>query len=174
MSNTQYSSFFAQPYDQSATGFYFSCMESYTKQVEVAVNVDGQPVEEFEIQPNYDVSSELFKACGINQSNLEQWFDEIDLLNDGQKVALFYLMDNNVCKDLDDAISQLDDVSISECNIEEAATQLFDDCYLSEVPKAVHIYIDYEAFARDCQMGGDIVEFKFDGVTYTCTNASSL
>ena len=56
----------------------------------------------------------------------------------------------------------------------DAATRLFDDCYLSEVPEAVRNYIDYAAFANDCEMGGDMCEFRFDGDIYTCINASGV
>jgi hypothetical protein len=56
----------------------------------------------------------------------------------------------------------------------DAASELFDECYLPEVPEAVRPYIDYDAFANDCRLGGDMCEFRFGGTTYTCTNASGV
>ena len=34
----------------------------------------------------------------------------------------------------------------------EFATEMFDECYLSELPEHLRYYIDYEAFARDLSM----------------------
>jgi hypothetical protein len=56
----------------------------------------------------------------------------------------------------------------------DAATELFNDCYLSDVPEAVQPYIDYEAFANDCRLGGDMYEFRLDGTTWTVTNAGEV
>jgi len=42
--------FYAQPYDISAIGFYFESYEDYQEKVKKAINTYGQVVEEFEIQ----------------------------------------------------------------------------------------------------------------------------
>ena len=42
--------FYAQPYDISASGFYFDSEESYLAKIGTIRNDYGQPVEEFEIQ----------------------------------------------------------------------------------------------------------------------------
>lgn len=164
MSNTYH----AQPYDISKTGFYFTDMPSY----EAGVEASG--AEEFELQFIDGDDAELFKACSVNQSNLEEWFDDVETLDDHEKVSLFYLMDNNICSDLSDSISKIDDVSISQCSLIDAAEELFDECYLQDVPESVRAYIDYDKFARDCEMGGDMSEFEFNGNTYTCTNSSCI
>lgn len=164
MSNTYH----AQPYDISKNGFYFTDMESY----EAGVKASG--AEEFELQFIDGEDAQLFNACSINQANLAQWFDEVECLDDHEKVALFYLMDNSICSDLSDAINKIDDVSISQCSLRDAAEELFDECYLHDVPESVRGYIDYDAFARDCEMGGDMDEFTFNDGAYTCTNANSI
>lgn len=164
MTNTYH----AQPYDIDKKGFYFTDMASY----EAGVEASG--AEEFELQFIDGDDAELFKACGVNQANLEEWFDDVEMLDDHEKVALFYLMDNNICSDLSDAISKIDDVSISQCDLREAAEQLFDECYLHDIPENIRAYIDYEAFARDCRLGGDMDEFQFKDDTYTCTNSNSI
>lgn len=164
MTNTYH----AQPYDISKNGFYFTDMASYEAKVEAS------GAEEFELQYIDGNDAQLFKACDINQSNLEEWFDDVETLDNHEKVALFYLMDNNTCSDLSDTLSKLEDVSISECYLREAAEELFDECYLQDVPESVRGYIDYDKFARDCEMGGDMSEFEFNGTTYTCTNASCI
>lgn len=166
--------FFAQPYDQSATGFYFTDFADYEAQAAALTNSYGQPVEEFEIQFIDGPDAELFNACGVDQSNLEQWFDDVEDLDDHHKIALFYLMDNNVVADIDTALGKFDDVMFEEGDLSQAAEVMFDDLYLHEIPDHLHNYINYEAFARDLECGGDAVEFDFNGTTYTVTNANSI
>lgn len=158
----------AQPYDISKAGFYFSDMSSY----EAGVEASG--AEEFELQFIDGDDSALFNACSINQANLEEWLDAVETLDDHEKVSLFYLMNNNICSNLSDAISTIDDVSISQCSLRDAAEELFDECYLHDVPEFLRSYIDYDKFARDCELGGDMTEFEFNGSTYTCTNSNSI
>ena len=45
---------------------------------------------------------------------------------------------------------------------------------LHSVPESVRFYIDYDKFARDCQYIGDMSEFEYAGITYTCTNSNSM
>jgi antirestriction protein len=40
------------------------------------------------------------------------------------------------------------------------ADELFDACYLHEVPNSIHIYIDYQKFADDLIYGGDYFTVK--------------
>lgn len=171
---TTTNNYFAQPYDLGAIGFYFKDMEDYQSKYDANINRLGCPVEEYEIQIIDGDEPELFKACGIDQSNLEQWFDEIEGLDDSEKIALFYLMDNNIASDLKDAISKVNDVGIYEGELKQAAEELFDDCYLHDVPEHVQSYIDYDKFARDCEYEGDMTEFVYEGTTYTCTNANGI
>lgn len=164
----------AQPYDQSATGFYFSSFEEYQAKTENHVNKYGDPVEEYEIQFIDGNDCELFAACGIDQCTIELWFDTVELLDDNEKIALFYLLDNGNYKDIETCMEKMDEVQIYDGNLQDAAEQLFDECYLHDVPEFLRNYIDYEKFAYDCQQGGDMNEFTFDGSTYTCTNANSI
>lgn len=49
-----------------------------------------------------------------------------------------------------------EDVYCGEYDSEEAyAEELFDKCYLQEIPENLRYYIDYEKFARDLFRGGD-------------------
>ena len=163
MSNTYH----AQPYDISKTGFYFSDMPSY----EAGVEASG--AEEFELQFIDGDDAALFKACDVNQSNLEFWFDDVEPMGDSEKVALFYLCESGGGS-MEDAFDKTEDVAIYQGPLSEAAAEMFDDVYLSDVPESVRAYIDYDKFARDCEIGGDMYEFEFNGTTYTCTNASCV
>ncbi len=167
------STYFAQPYNTDARGFYFDSMDSYTSQSESLTDGFGSPVEEFEIQFIDGDDCELFSACGIDQSNLNLWFETIVDLADHEKTALYYLRSVSGYN-LENALDKLEDVNLSEGNLKDIAETLFDEFYLNDVPESVRAYIDYGKFALDCQMGGDLYEFDFEGTTWTCTNASSI
>jgi hypothetical protein len=164
---------FAQPYNIDAQGFYFTGAEEFETKQEALRDRFGNEVEEFEIQFIDGDDSKLFDACRIHQGDLDTWFDDIETLDDQQKAALYYLTDCYGC-DLSDALGSLDDVSLYEGSLLDAATELFDEIYLPEVPESVRFYIDYESFAHNCRMGGDMYEFEFDGGTYTVTNANGI
>lgn len=167
-------SFYAQPYSLDAQGFYFTDYEDYTAKAEALRDSFGHPVEEFELQfiDGDSEEADLFTASGVNQANLEQFFDEVLTLDDHQKPAFFYLTSVLNCS-IEQALDKIDEPSIYEGELKEAAEQLFDECYLSDIPESVRNYIDYAAFARDCEMGGDMTEFEFAGTTYTVTNAAA-
>lgn len=61
--------FYAQPYDISACGFYFSDMEEYDTKYSECRNSFGGQVEEFEIQfiDGESIDAQLFEALGIHQ-----------------------------------------------------------------------------------------------------------
>ncbi|MEI7431203.1 MAG: antirestriction protein ArdA, partial [Betaproteobacteria bacterium] len=133
----------------------------------------GNPVEEFEIQFIDGENADLFEACGINQSNLSTWFDDIEDKDDHEKIALYFLT-GTLGYSLDDAMDKIDDVSIFQGDAKEAAEELFDDCYAHEIPENLRFYFDMDKFARDLEIGGDFNEFEYEGTTYTCTNASGI
>ena len=85
------STFFAQPYNLDAVSFYFDTLEAYTEKSGSLLDAFGNPVEEFEIQFIDGDDCELFSACGINQANLNRWFETIADLAEHEKKALFYL-----------------------------------------------------------------------------------
>ena len=159
--------FHAQPYDMDKIGFYFSDLDSYN------AGVEASGAEEFEIQFIDGGDCEIFKACGIDQSNLEQWFDDIEPLDHDEKTALFFVLSCLGYK-LDDALNIYGDASIQQDNLKDCASQFFDECYSQDIPENIRFYIDYDAFARDCEIGGDMTEFDYQGFTYTCTNSNGL
>jgi hypothetical protein len=163
----------ASPYNPDARGFNFSTAEEFTVKQSALRDRFGSPVEEFSIEYLDGEDGQLFEACRIHQGNLSTWFDDIESLDRQEKAALFYLTDCAGYR-LNEALEKLEDVCISECSLIDAASELFDDCYLSDVPEAVRNYIDYEAFARDCRLGGDMYEFELNGSTWTVTNASGV
>ena len=84
MTNTITNTFHAQPYDMDKKGFYFTDMASY----EAGVEASG--AEEFELQFIDGDDAQLFNACGINQANLEEWFDDVEMLDDHESHSAFH------------------------------------------------------------------------------------
>ena len=164
----------ASPFNPDARGFNFSSVEEFNDTAGKLRDRYGAPVEEFEILFIDGDDPQLFEACRIDQTNLSKWFDDVEsLLDDGEKAQLFYLLDC-VGYNLSDALEKCDEVALYDGPLIDAASQLFDDVYLADVPEAVRPYIDYEAFARDCRLGGDMYEFRFGGSTWTATNAGEV
>ena len=155
----------ATPYNIDATGFYFTDINEYKTKAISLVDCYGNLVEEFEIQFIDGDDAELFEACGINQANLNQWFDEIGFLQDDEKVSLYYLV-GVAGYSLDLALSKTDEPSLYQGNLLDTATELFDECWLPSIPDSIRFYIDYDKFARDCQYGGDLTEFTYSDTTY--------
>ena len=166
--------FHAQPYSLDARGFYFTDMDDYQAKYDANRNRFGLHVEEYEIQfiDGDSEDAQLFEAVGIDQGSIGKFFELIDEMDDYQKPGLYFLLDMGY--DLDDALDKIDDVMIQEGSLEEAAETLFDEIYLEQIPANLQSYIDYSAFARDCEYSGDFREFEFVGTTYTCTNANSI
>jgi hypothetical protein len=162
----------ATPYNIDAVGFYFESLDEYIDKSSSLLDRFGNVVEEFEIQFIDGENAQLFIACGINQSNLKKWFEEIECLEDYEQLSLFVLLSAGY--NLENAMDKLDEPCISECSLKDAATELFDECYAGSIPENLKSYIDYDAFARDVEIGGDMVEFEYNHKTYTCTNASGI
>lgn len=163
----------ATPYNIDAAGFYFESTANYQNKSKNHLDLFGNLVEEFEIQFIDGDDSALFNACGINQSNIDTWFDVIELMSDTVKLNLYYLA-GVAGYSLEQALDKADEPSIYNGNLLDAATEFFDECWLPSVPENIMYYIDYEKFARDCQLGGDMCEFEYDGKICTCTNAAGI
>lgn len=166
--------FYANPYNRNVCGFYFETFDEFEEGVEELKKECGFPIEEFtiEIIDGSRDEIELAQCIDIKQSNLESVLDVIENLNENDWPRLFFLLDYNITPSLEDAKDKLKDVCISRCNLQSAAEELFNDCYV--VPPEIRHYIDYEKFAFDLEQDGRMVEFEFAGNTYTCTNVNEL
>jgi hypothetical protein len=82
--------FYAQPYDISACGFYFSYMEKYDTKYSGCRNSFGGQVEEFEIQfiDGESIDAQFFEAPGIHQGDISYFIDVIDEWEEYEKQAL--------------------------------------------------------------------------------------
>lgn len=142
---------YANPYGYDNKGFYFESLEEFEeKKAE-----DG----EYEIDYINGENPALFSAVGINQTNLETWFEDLDELedDDDKALALRYLCGDLGYK-LAEALDKADAVTLYQGSLLDYAIELFDELY--EVPRAIRSYIDYEAFARDLELSGDVAEIE--------------
>lgn len=169
------STFYAQPYCIDAIGFYFDTFQEYELRVSACKDCFGHAVEEFELQfiDGDSEDAQVFAACRVDQANILFWFDEVECLTRDEKAALYFLCDVLGCT-TEDALRRLEDVQLFSGALKDAAVDLFDEIYIEQIPAHLRHYIDYEAFASDCEVGGDMTEFKFAGETFTCTNASAV
>jgi len=162
MSNTYH----ATPYDVSASGFYFTDYEEYLAKAKNHKNDYGDIIDEVEIQFIDGDNYQLFNALGINQVNLEQWFNRFEQLDGDDLIKTVYLAEYTG-EDMSDILDKLDDVCLFEGTSTEYAEEYINDCgLLSELPEHLHYYFDVEAFARDMVLSGDITEVEIMNAHY--------
>ncbi|MCB9993010.1 MAG: antirestriction protein ArdA [Hyphomicrobiaceae bacterium] len=144
--------FYAQPYDISASGFYFETMADYTEKSGKIRNDYGQPVEEFEIQfiDGELIDVELCNAIGINQANIGDVIDGIDKWSDDDKRQIILAVGDGYSFDpkTDDPAGF--DVTIYELDsMRKLAEQFIDEGLFDDIPENLAPYIDCDAIARD-------------------------
>lgn len=168
--------FYANPYNIGANGFYFESNDEFLEKAAALRDDFGSPVEEFMIDviDGTQEELELVNAIGVDQCNIKEVIEYIDTSDESEWPALFFLIDNNIVNSFEDAKDKIDEVCVTESRLIDAASELFDECYGDSIPDNIKCYIDYEAFARDCEIGGDMREFEFGGKTYTCTNPNAI
>ena len=166
--------YFACPYNIDAAGFYFHSLEEYLQRSVHCADSFGNLVEEFEIQfiDGGASDAQLFEALDVNQASLSRWFDCVDELSVEAKAAVFYLA-SQCGQTAEDALDNAEDVILREGELADAAADQFDEIY-SDLPQGVRMYVDIEAYARDCSLNGDLDEFGFDGAIYTVLNANDF
>jgi len=156
----------ATPYDISAMGFYFKTLDEYGAKAKKHRNEYGDPVEEYEIQFIDGDNYQLFNALGVNQANLEKWFENYEDLDGDDLIKATYLAEY-INADIDEILNQLDDVSLFEGTASEYAENYIDDTgLLNALPENLQFYFDTDAFARDMVMSGDISEVEINQTNY--------
>ena len=153
-------SYHATTYDINANGFYFSTLEEYKEKAEKHTNIYGQKVEEFEIQFIEGDYPELFRELGINQANLNLWFEYFEELEGEQAIKCMYLsLDRGM------TIEEIKEFDLDQIHLFRGTAKEYAENYLEEtgmleqIPGNLLYYIDYDVFARDLVLGSDIAEF---------------
>jgi hypothetical protein len=163
---------FAQPYDISATGFYFQTLEEYQEKAAKNMNDCGFPVEEYELQfiDGESIDAKLFDALGVNQCNFPQFLDACDQWDEGQKQKVILAVGEcSYSFDLKSGHPDDFEVDIYELDsLRELAEQFVEEGLFGEIPKRLEHYLDYDAMARD--LGMDYSETTIDGkrLIYRC------
>jgi len=159
---------FAQPYNISATGFYFESAEEYAEKAAIAKNHYGQPVEEFEIQfiDGEGLDAELFCALRVHQCSFPSFLEAVEEWTDDEKIKVIIAVgeagyDFDLGRDDPDRF----EVDLHECgSMRDLAMQFIDEGLFGDIPAAIANYIDYDAVARDLAM--DYAEVNIDGARY--------
>ncbi|MFN3226825.1 MAG: antirestriction protein ArdA [Hyphomicrobiales bacterium] len=150
--------FFAQPYNTAAEGFYFQTAEQYAEKSRGLTDPFGQPVEEFEIQfiDGGQLSCELFEAWRPGQCEVGRFIEVCDIWSeDAFLMAIIALRDLGYSTDqvLDDP----EDLPITLYRIDslkDLAEQFVEEGLFGDIPERLASYLDYEAIARDLGFDG--------------------
>ena len=143
---------FAQPYDITATGFYFTTTEEFDEHASKLTNDYGERVEEFEIQfiDGDDIDVALAKAIDLTQCSFAAFLECAERWEDWEKINVVIAVSECGCEfDPDDSPDSLDiDIYAAE-SLRELAEQFVDDGLYGDIPESLQFYIDYDAIARD-------------------------
>ncbi len=163
---------FAQPYDLSATGFFFASLNEYDTAYAKNLNDFGQPVEEYEIQfiDGDDLDCDLARAWSIHQGDVAAYLDAVDVWDDDQKLR-FIIAVGECGYSYDPKQDNPDDfdVDIYEMDsLKELAESFIDEGLYGNIPDSLAHYIDYDAIARDLSV--DFTETTIAGrrLIYAC------
>jgi hypothetical protein len=145
---------YANPYDNSYTGFYFGSIDEFNKQLSQA------SYEEVEIDFIDGGNPRLFHSTNINQGNVDLWFDELDRYEDNHQeaLAICYLIE---IMHLDEAIKRRDEVILYRGSLADYAFKLVSDVYpLDELPDVIKHHIDYYSIGRDLELNSEVTELS--------------
>ncbi|MCG7878575.1 MAG: antirestriction protein ArdA [Candidatus Thiodiazotropha taylori] len=148
---------YANPYDPSSPdGFYFESLEEFQEKMEKAT------AEEFMIDYIDGDNPQLFEAAGINQGNIDIWFDELEDIADDDDVAIAirYLLDTGYS--LTDALEKHDEVQVWHGSSEDYAADLVEQTTDTSSLGWLENYIDYSRIANDMNLNSEISEVEHD------------
>lgn len=159
---------FAQPYDISATGFYFTSVDDYQEKAKKLTNHYGEPVEEFEIQfiDGDDLDVQLFKALGIHQGDIEHFYEAAENWNEDQKIKVIIAVgETGYTFDLSKDDPDQFEIDLYEMSsLRDLAIEFVEQGLFGDIPENIQFYLDYDAIARD--LGMDYSETAINGTNY--------
>ncbi len=161
---------YAQPYDISATGFYFESYDEYKMKAANLRNDYGDRVEEFEIQfiDGEHTDCDLAKAWTLYQSNISEFFDAVNDWSERQK--LHYIIAVGECGYSHDQVAaDPENIEITIYRIltfRELAEQFVEEGLYGEIPEHLEYYIDYNAIARDLECDYNAVTIAGEHLLY--------
>ncbi|WP_339635773.1 antirestriction protein ArdA [uncultured Sneathiella sp.] len=163
---------FANPYDLSATGFYFDSTQDYHEKAGKKRNAYGDPVEEFEIEfiDGDMIDAQLGKAWGLYQNNIGAFLDACDEWDEHKKRCFIIAVGEcGYSFDPEKDDSDQFDVDIYECDtMRDLAQEFVDEGHYGEIPAHLQFYIDYDAIARDLSVDFSKIEIDSCHLIYAC------
>ncbi len=162
---------YAQPYDISATGFYFDCYDDYANRAAKLRNAHGDSVEEFEIQfiDGEQIDCALAQAIAIDQVNLSTFFNAVEHWDEDDKLRVILAVGE--CDYAFDADTQPDEfeVDIYHLNtMRDLAEQFVEEGLFGDIPERLLFYIDYDAIARDLSVDYAQATVAGQSLIYRC------
>ncbi len=154
-------SYFANPYDESAAGFYFTDMEKFNSQAATNQNSEGDPVNEYGIEFIDGSNSALFTRLNITQHTLELWFEEFEDLEGQELACVLFLVEH--CE-IEKIIDKMSEVSVICGTAEDYAQEQIDNL---ELPEGLSEYIDLEGYGY--MLLTDYTEFEIGDEIYFLT-----
>lgn len=160
---------FANPYDISATGFYFESVEEYNNKTKKACNQMGFPVEEFEIEfiDGEEIDCDLFRALHVHQGDFGAYLDACDDWTEDQKRRVIIACYNRYGFDFDK--NRPDDIEVDIYEVDsmkDLAEQFVEEGLFGEIPKSIAYYIDYDLIARDLEADYSTAEIAGTRLVY--------
>lgn len=163
---------YAQPYDVSASGFFFESAEEYQSKRQQCRNDFGALVEEFEIQfiDGKEMDAELFKALGVHQGDFDAFLQACEDWSDDQKIRVIiavgecgYRFDPRTGdpEDFDIDLYEMD-------SLRELAHYFVEEGLFGDIPERIQCYLDYDAIARDLGMDYSETSIGMRKLIYRC------
>lgn len=145
--------FYAQPYDISATGFYFEDSKTYNAKINSIMNDSGDEVEEFEIQfiDGTDLDCSLVKALGVNQCNVLDLFEALNNWEESQKLNVIIAV-GECGYNFDFKTGNPDNFDVEiyhNINMKELGQGFIDEGLFGDIPDSIINYLDLNAIAND-------------------------
>lgn len=160
--------FYAQPYDMTATGFYFTDETSYRESIDSVVNAYGDRIEEFDIHfiNGFVLDSKLARVIEPTQSNIIAMMEAMNRWTEEQKTKVILAVGEGG-QNFDPETDDPDDIEIDlypDTKLTDLAYQFVDEGLLGELSDRLVMYLDFERIARD--LAHDYTETNLYGETY--------
>lgn len=150
---------YANPYDTSITGFYFSSFDEFQKKYNAQYKKTRTEEYEIDFINGSDLEQAAFQSMEVSQANIEEFFDVSERLADMEDyeiAAVLFLMEDRSMEP-EEAIDKAEDVSMQEGTLEDAAYEFFEQ--MGEIDsKNAEMYFDYDGFGRDLEISGDDIQ----------------
>ncbi|MGD1888370.1 MAG: antirestriction protein ArdA [Cohaesibacteraceae bacterium] len=163
---------YAQPYDISATGFFFSSISEYEARTSSNRNRCGDLVEEYEIQfiEGERIDCALASAWRLSQANFAAFLEKAAEWNDDQKTRFVIAVSEcgYSAEQVEDDPCDLDlDIHDAE-SLSALAEQFVEEGLFGDIPERLACYLDYDAMARDLSVDYTQTEIAGERYVYRC------